>query len=313
MAIVVSSLPNYTKPNEQMLITKSFFEAKTAKRMQLLTGVKSSIQVPALADALFYQDGTTCGFTASGDTTISAAVLTTGRIKINKEWCVKALETKYTQLLLAPGTSYEALPGGIDQAFTETIIGSIGEANEIAIWQGDTASGNGNLNKFDGLIKIINAASGTVQANATPYIAAAVTSVTPANVISVVQAIYSAIPVQILDKADTKVSIGTDLFRLYQTALINANMFHFIPTENALGEMKIAGTNITMVSTPGLIGKNAIYALREANMFLGVDMESDEDTFKTWYSEDFDVVRFKCEFRYGVQISQPTEVVKFTW
>ena len=313
MAFNVTGLSNYTKTNEQMLITKSFYEAKTASRMRILTGVKSSIQVPALDDVLYYQDGSSCGFEASGDTTISARVLTVGRIKVNKQWCVKDLETKYTQLLLSPGSNYEALPGGIDQAFVETIIGTMGEANETAIWRGDTSSGNTNLNKYDGLVKIINAGSGTVQANASAFTGiATVTAITSANIIAVMQGVYNAIPVQILDKPDLKVSIGTDLFRMYQMALINANLFHFIPTENALGEMKIHGTNVTVISTPGLIGTNAIYALRDSNMFLGVDLEGEEDNFKFWYSEDFDVVRFKTEFKYGVQVSQLTEIVKFT-
>lgn len=312
MAFNVTGLSAYTKPNEQTLITKAYFEAKTAARMQILTGVKSTIQVPSLSNTMFYQDGASCGFSASGDTTIAARVLTVGRIKINQEWCVKDLETKYTQLLLSPGSNYESLPGKIDEAFVNTIVGAMGETNEKGIWQGDTGSGDPNLNKYDGLVKIINAASGTVQANATPYVTGVVTAITASNIIAVMQGVYNAIPVQILDKSDLKVSIGTDLFRMYQMALINANLFHFIPTEDALGQMKIHGTNVTVVSTPGLIGTNAIYAMQDANMFLGVDLENEEESFKFWYSEDFDLVRFKSEFKYGVQVSQPTEIVKFT-
>jgi hypothetical protein len=311
MAFNVTSLAAYTKTNEQTLITRSFFEPKTAKRMQILTGVKSTIQVPALTDALIFQNGDACGFSASGDTTISARVLTVGRIKVNKEWCINDLETKYTQLLLSPGSNYDALPGGIDQAFTETILGTMGEDVEIAIWRGDTTSWNSQLKQFDGLVKIINAASGTIQANASAFITP-VTSITAANIISVVQAIYQAIPVEILDKPDLNLYMGVGNFRTYQTALINANLFNFIPTDNALGEMKIHGTNVNIVSTPGLTGTNAMYALRDSNMFLGVDLESEEEQFRIYYSEDFDVVRFKTRFKYGVQVSQTQEIVKFT-
>ena len=312
MAFNVTALAAYTKTNENTLIHRSFFEPKTASRMQILTGVKSTIQVPALTDSLIWQNGDNCGFTASGDTTISARVLTVGRIKVNKEWCINDLETKYTQLLLSPGSNYEALPGGIDAAFVETILGTMGENVESAIWKGDTASGNSQLNKFDGLVKIINAASGTVQANATPFIATAVTAITAANIISVVQAVYSAIPVEILDKPDLNVYMGVDNFRTYQIALTNANLFNFIATDNALGQMKIHGTNVNIVSTPGLTGTNAIYALRDSNMFLGVDLENEQEEFKFWYSEDFDLVRFKARFKYGVQVSQVQEIVKFT-
>jgi hypothetical protein len=280
--------------------------------MQILTGVKSTIQVPALTDALIWQNGDACGFTASGDTTISARVLTVGRIKVNKEWCINDLETKYTQLLLSPGSNYDALPGGIDAAFVETILGTTKEDVEKAIWRGDTASASSQLKQFDGLVKIINAASGTVQANATPFIATAVTAITAANIISVVQAVYSAIPVEVLDKTDLTVYMGVDHFRTYQLALTNANLFNFIATDNALGQMKIHGTNVNIVSTPGLTSTNAIYALRDSNMFLGVDLENEQEDFKFWYSEDFDLVRFKYRTKLGVQVSQVAEIVKFT-
>jgi hypothetical protein len=312
MAFNVTALAAYTKTNENLLVTRSFFEPKTASRMQILTGVKSTIQVPALSDSLIWQNGDNCGFTASGDTTISARVLTVGRIKVNKEWCINDLETKYTQLLLSPGSNYDALPGGIDAAFVETILGTTKEDVEKAIWRGDTASSSSQLKQFDGLVKIINAASGTVQANATPFIATAVTAITAANIISVVQAVYSAIPVEILDKPDLTVYMGVDHFRTYQLALTNANLFNFIATDNALGQMKIHGTNVNIVSTPGLTSTNAIYALRDSNMFLGVDLENEQEDFKFWYSEDFDLVRFKYRTKLGVQVSQVAEIVKFT-
>lgn len=311
MAFNVTALAAYTKTNENVLLHRSFFEPKTASRMQILTGVKSTIQVPALVDALIWQNGDNCGFTASGDTSISARVLTVGRIKVNKEWCIEDLENKYTQLLLSPGSNYDALPGGIDAAFVETILGTTKEDVEKAIWRGDTASASSQLKQFDGLVKIINAASGTIQANASAFITP-VTAITAANIISVVQAVYSAIPVEILDKTDLTVYMGVDNFRTYQLALTNANLFNFIATDNALGQMKIHGTNVNIVSTPGLTSTNAIYALRDSNMFLGCDLESEQEDFKFWYSQDFDLVRFKYRTKLGVQVSQVQEIVKFT-
>jgi hypothetical protein len=47
-------------------------------------------------------------------------------------------------------------------------------------------------------------------------------------------------------------------------------------------------------------------------MFMGVDLENEEEELKTWYSLDFDSVYMRMKFKLGVQISQPTEVVKFT-
>jgi hypothetical protein len=313
MAFSVTGLTNYTKTNEQMLIVKSFFTPKTATYMQKLTGVKSSIQVPSLADEFFWASNSSCGIiNASGDTTISARNLTVGKIKIEKSWCIADLEAKYTQLLLSPGSQYESLPGGIDEAFMNFIMGSQGEKVEIALWQSVL---NGTAvdytNKFDGLIQIIGAASGTIQANASAFINP-VTAITVSNVISVLQAIYAAIPVAILDKEDTRIFIGTDVSRLYQTALINANLFNYIPSADALGEYYLHGTNVKIVPVAGLSGTAKAYALRTSNMFMGVDLENEEEELKTWYSQDYDSVFMRMKFKLGVQISQPTEIVRFT-
>jgi hypothetical protein len=295
-----------------MLIIASFFEPKTATYMQKLTGVKSSIQVPALSDTLVWQNGGTCGLVnASGDTTISARVLTAGRIKAEKSWCIADLETKYTQLLLSPGSQYESLPGGIDEAFMNSVLGEQKERVELALWQGDTTKWQDYLNKFDGLVKIINAASGPVQANAAAYITP-VTSITVSNVISVLQAVYSAIPVEILDKSDLRIFIGTDVSRLYQTALINANLFNFIPSADSLGEYFLHGTNVKVVPVAGLNGTSAIYALRSSNMFLGCDLEGEDEEMNVWYSQDYDTVYMRMKFKLGVQVSQTAEIVKFT-
>ncbi len=308
----VGNLSNYTKTNEQMLIIKSFFEPKTASLMQKLTGVKQAIQLPTLSDDAYWAAGGTCGLvTASGDTTINARVLTIGKVKIEKQWCIADLEAKYTQLLLSPGSNYEALPGGIDEAFMNAFIGAQQEKIEKAIWQGDTTNYLDSLKRFDGLIKIINAASGPVQANAAAYITP-VTSITASNVISVMQAVYNAIPVEILDKPDLKIFVGTDISRLYQQALINANLFHFIPNANSLAEYPLHGTNVMIVPVNGLNSQNKIYAMRTSNMFLGVDLEGEEDELKVWYSQDYDTVYARLKFKMGVQVSQTTEIVKFT-
>jgi len=312
MAFNVTGLTNYTKTNEQMLIVKSFFTPKTATYMQKLTGVKFAMQVPSLTDDFYWGAGGTCGLlSASGDTTISTRNLTVAPIKIEKSWCIADLEKKYTQLLLSPGSQYESLPGGIDEAFMNYIMGSQGEKVEIALWQSVSGGGSSDYtSKFDGLIQIIGAATGVVNANASPYITT-VTAITASNVIAVLQAIYAAIPVQVLDKEDLRIFMGTDISRLYQTALTNANLFSFIPNPDALSEYYLHGTNVKIVPVPGLSATNKLYAIRSSNMFMGVDLENEEEELKTWYSQDYDSVFMRMKFKLGTQISQPTEIVKF--
>lgn len=310
MAFNVTGLTNWTKANETTLITKSLFKAKTASLMSKLTGVKSSMQIPTLSKDLIFQAGGTCGFNASGDTSITSRNISVGKIAVMEEFCVKQLETKYTQLLLNNGSYYESLPGGIEAAIVDQTVGQIAENIETAIWQGDTASGNINLNKFDGLKKIIAAASGVVNANASAFITP-VTAITSSNILSVVDAIYTAIPVSVLDKEDLHLFMGNDVYRLYQLALKNANLFHYVANGDTDVVFTHPGTTLKIMPVNGLNGTRDLYVLRTSNMFLGVDLEGDEDRFKMWYSEDFDVVRFRSEFKYGVQIALPAEVVRF--
>lgn len=312
MAFVVSSLVNYVKTNEQILIMRSFFEPKTATYMQKMTDVKSSAYIPNIDDTMYWQTGGTCGLiNASGDTTLNTRTLTVGKIKAERQWCIADLEAKYTQLLLAKGSQYENLPGGIDAAVMDFILGAQKEKIEQAIWQGDTTVWQDYLNKFDGLIKIIGAGSGTVAANAAAYMTP-VTSVITSNIIAVMDGIVAAIPIEILDKPDLRVWIGTDWARKYQAAMKAANLYHFTAPANAQGEFEVYGTGIKVVPCPGLNGKDKAYAMRTTNMWLGVDLESEAEDLKVWYSEDYDVVNARLKFKMGVQVGILTEIVKFT-
>lgn len=314
MAFNVTSLSNYTKTNEQMLLTQAYFTPVTARFASKLTSVKSSIQLPNLSTALVVQTDS-CGFNASGDTTITARVLTVGKMKVNNEFCVKDLEAKYTQLLLSPGSEYQSLPGGIDQAYMNEMMGELGEALEQAIWQANvtgSAGSTGILNKFDGLIAIIGAAAGVINANATPFVSAVVTAITKANVISIIDAIVQATPIAIINKPDFRIMVPTDVYRLYQLALRDSNFFHYKPEGDEEMEYLHPGSNVKVKAIPGLNGTNKLYAAQMSNIFVGCDAEGEEDELKTWYSEDFGVVRTKIVWKYGVQIGIPSQVVRFT-
>ncbi len=57
---------------------------------------------------------------------------------------------------------YDSVP--FEQEFADKKAKTIAAQLETSIWQGDTDSVNVNLNKFDGLVKLIGAASGVVEA-----------------------------------------------------------------------------------------------------------------------------------------------------
>lgn len=315
MAFNVTGLAAYTKANERELLTKSLFSAKSISLASKMPGVKSAEQVNIMDTDAVFQAGTSCGFSASGTTTFSNRTLTVAPIRVHEALCPKTLETKYLQLVLPSGSNPKSIP--FEQQYTDLKAGLIAQNLETAFWQGDTTSGNNALAQFDGLIKIITAVSGSaIAANSSAYMSGAPYSatggITTSNVIAILQGVFRAIPAALVDKSDTTIFVGIDTFRTYQLALTNANLFHYnTDASSANFEITMPGTNIKVVGVNGLNGTNKIYALRTSNMFFGCDVLGEESKFEMFWAQEAMEVRYVAEFKAGVQIAFPSEIVYF--
>jgi len=314
MGFDVSALANYTKENEALLVTSSVLGAKTAALIKsagnVMVGVKSSEKINIMETDAIFQDGASCGFNASGSTTFTQRTVTPGKIKINEALCPKDLEAKYLQKALPTGSQYDSIP--FEQEYSEKKAKTIAAQLETALWLGDTSSVNVNLNKFDGLVKLIGAASGVVAANASTFISGApLSSITDANVISIFDGVYKAIPAKVVAADDMTIFVGQDLFRTYTVALKNSGSFNYQIDVKADSEFVLPGTTIKVIAVAGLNGTNKVYALRLSNLFLGTDLLNEEEKFEIFYAKEADQVRFVSEFKFGVNIAFPDEVVKF--
>jgi hypothetical protein len=314
MGFDVSTLANYTKENEALLVTSSVLGAKTATLIKsagnIMIGVKSSEKINLMETDAIFQDGASCGFNASGSTTFTQRTVTPGKIKVNEALCVKDLESKYLQKALPTGTPYDTMP--FEQEYTEKKAKTIAAQLEIGLWQGDTSSVNVNLNKFDGLVKLIGAASGVVAANASTFISGApLSSITAANVISIFDGVYRAIPAKVVAADDMTIFCGQDLFRTYTIALKNSGSFNYQIDVKADSEFVLPGTTIKVIAVAGLNGTNKVYAMRLSNMFLGTDLLNGEEKFEVFYAREADQIRFVSEFKMGVNIAFPDEVAAF--
>jgi hypothetical protein len=323
MAFDVSALANYTKDNEDLLVTQSIFGAKTQKLIQsegtILAEVKSAEQINSVDTDAIFQAGGTCGFTSSGTTTFTRRSLTVGKFKVNESLCPKSLEAKYTQLKLKAGSRPQAIP--FEETYTGRKASIIAAQLETAIWQGDTGSGNVNLNKFDGFIKLIDAAAAATAANTTAFVASG--QITNAgggfkesNVVDGVNAMWKALPKNIMGKDDIRVFVGWDIFNLFVAKQVNLNLFHYQPSGSEVGEnggeIVIPGTNYKLTAVHGLTGTNRMFAMRTSNMYLGCDILGEEDRWEIFYAKEADEVRFVSEWKLGVQVAFPNEIVQFT-
>ena len=312
MGFNVGSLSDYTKQNAQQLVTSSVLGAKTIDLIKqssnVMVGVKSSETINIMDTDTLFQSGASCGFTASGTTSFTQRSVVVGKIKVNEALCLKDLEAKYLQEALPRGSRYDSMI--FAEEYSNRKAQKIADALETAVWQGDITSGNSQLLHFDGLIKQVNASA--VQANANPYIATVATDITASNVIAVFDAVYAAIPAAVVAKDDVKIFCGMDVFRTYTIALKNANQFHYSLNVKADSEFILPGTQITVVATPGLNGTKKVYAMRMSNIFFGTDLLDEQERFELFYAKEADQVRFVAEFKAGVNVAFPAEVVKFT-
>ena len=90
-----------------------------------------------------------------------------------------------------------------------------------------------------------------------------------------------------------------------------ANLYHHNPLETGAFEMKIPGTNITVYGLDGLTGTNRIFAGRSSNFYIGTDLMSEEEKFMLVPDQYGLNLNFLADFKAGVQVAFPTEVVSF--
>lgn len=301
MSFVVSSLSNYTNEQSKKLIAAVQFEAETAAMALIQTGVKSSAALQILTVAPVPQSGSSCGFNASGSTTFTQRTITANAVKFEEELCLRTLEAKWTQILLKKGQSYTEsdLPGEIMDEVTKKIMSRL----ETADWQGDSTSGSSFLNVYDGLLKIIDAASGVISATASTY--------NETNCRTILRDMIGLVPDALKGNPNFTFFCGYDDYTTYLNKIATDNLYHMFDATK-YGEIRVENSPYKLKAVHGLDGTSRIIGIMPDNMYIGVDMEGEEEKARLWYDETDDLVRYSFRFRRGWQVAIPSEIVKYT-
>lgn len=307
----VSNLVDYVEQNKQDIIHASVLGAQTLTYpIDIITGVKYQEQFNFMAITAPFQSGATCAFNSSGTTTFTKTVLTVLDVKVQQDYCPKQLEAKYTQKFLRPGAHQEELP--LAQFITDYVNQLIAAQMEQAIWQGDTTNpGMNNLKHFDGLIKKIDAAS--------PVYATATAAISKANVLGVIEEMYTLIPAQILNK-ELVLIVGKSTFQKINLALAALNYFH-VPVSVGMNqwEMTYPYFNLKVVAVDGLsniTGTAGSYKDRMVltywdNLAFVTDLQNDSETVELWYSSDDRVIKTSYEWKAGTGVKFGSEIVTY--
>lgn len=170
MAFDVTALTAWVKQEPNKFYTGAVLGAKTASLIRdkgiLMTGVKNAETINILeTDATFQADG--CSWNSSGTTTLTQRTVTVGKVKIQEAICVKTLDSYFTNQALALGSKYGSdsdLYAAIADTYFQKKLDLTASQIETAIWRGDTG-GSGNLQYWDGFIKILKATNTPVIVN----------------------------------------------------------------------------------------------------------------------------------------------------
>ena len=243
---------------------------------------------------------------------MSQRTITPGAVAIHEDLCMTDLAAKYTAVMLKAGLTGEKEEIPFEELYFAEKVAKLQKAIEVADWQGDTTSGTANLSKYDGLNKIIAAAT-AVDGN--PTAIAQATGITNSNVIGILTGMAELMPEDIMDADDLKLFVGMDTFLKYQKAIADGNYFHYVVDGGYTSELPLIGfPNVTVCATPGLSGLNTgnCYLMRASNVYVGVDLPGEESNdVRSWYDDNDRIYKVTMAFRRGVNVAFPDQVVEF--
>lgn len=303
---VVSSISGFTDEVGGALLTKALMGATTVKEISQRVGIKGSQSLNLLDSSPAFQAGS-CGWNASGTTTYTQRDLTVCQEKINMEWCSNDLRDTYLSMFLEGGDLQINEQTPFENVIAENIMQSVQQRVEDKIWNAEVASGD----CYNGLSTLI--ASGetgvAVSVSGTAF-NPAVAYGTNGSPIYEVDKLINALDDNAQQLDDLKVFMSVSNFRKYVQSLTTANYFqNYIGGTQQIGSMQNSyaihpNSNVKIVPTLGLNGSNAVYILPARYVFFGTNLLDDSEKMDVFYSRDFDVLKGRAAYSYGVQIAK---------
>jgi hypothetical protein len=296
----VASIGGYVDQVGGELLSKALIGATTPKYVNVRLGIKGTQALNLLNSTPYFQSGT-CGWTSSGTTTFSQTNITTCPEKYNEALCYKDLFDTYQSMLMAPGQTQETVP--FEQQIADLKVKQIQQRIETQLW--NAAPGAGDC--FSGFTYLI--ASGqtgvAVSASGTTFSPSANYG-SNGNPITEVDKLINALSDDAMSREDLRVFMSYANFRLYVQALTRANFFqNYISSTDITSQMEAThpNTNVKVIPTIGLNGSNKVTIGPAEYMVVGFDLLSDHEKLTIWYSKDFDELRMRANYNYGVAIA----------
>jgi hypothetical protein len=311
MAFDLTALSAYIEDQDFPLVAQMQATGGLVEQVNIQAGIKGSSHLQFLSTDVVFGAGGSCTRVAADTTTFTQRTIVVGAIDISENLCVADLNGFWTQTMVKKGAAgEESLPGDIERVWMEKKQNELSNQLTIADFQGDTGSGTNNLSYYDGLLKIVDAA--TVVDGNTGAVTVA-TGIDATNVLDILDAMWTAIPDRLVEKTDMSLWVPTSVYKLYIIALKNANLFHISVDD---GTAMLYGTNIPIrptIGLPGAAGSQRMILTYDSNITIGMDGDADTDILKVRLDPVTEKnIFFDMSFKRGVQFAFENDIVEFT-
>ena len=296
----VSNITGYTEINKDVLVKRLVLgEAKgdTIRNLKKQFGVKTKEKLNILNVDPALQDGSSCGFNASGSTSFSNREIETAQLKAQDAYCDKDLLGTFAEYTVKINAQKVAEDLPFEGYLIDEVISGIDEKLEKLVWQGDK-SGTDLIDGF------LTQAEGADSASTIT-----VTAATGTSVYNRVKGVIEAIPEEILDKAVVFLSPANFrklAFDLVENFKYNADMFNASIEDR---DVYFPGSEVRVRKAIGLKNSDKIYASCWENMVYGCDLEGDNEKVRLWYDDNSELVKYSIHWNSGVKTLFPDMVV----
>lgn len=293
----VAGLAPYTDDQREDLIVRSVTEAQTLQYIAIQQGIKGSEELKLMDDSIVYQTGD-CSMTPAGDTVFTDRAISVETIGYMKRFCQKDLAGFWTQLALQPGASAEDKTLPFEAQITDYLLKLHAFELDKLIWNGNIATGQGNLAFMNGFRSFLTVANGVVNLNPT-----AIATITVSTAYDIFYDCFTNTPANVAEGEEFVCMTGRENFNLLLKNLVDLNLYSYNPSEFAtMNELLLPGTNMRVVKVNGLNGTDNIYTGKASHFVFGTDLTGDFESYDLWYSFDDDVIYLRSKFRAGVQV-----------
>jgi hypothetical protein len=308
----LANLTQYTDQLSGILLKEAVLVGNTFDYVSIQTGIKFADSINLLTNTLVAVAGGCGAISPTGSTTLTQRNITVCPILVAESICVDEFEQYWIGQLAKEGSYNEFAPEVFNQLYLANKVEKVGQLCEDLFWRGSVNStfGGGNMALCNGILHILENTSATSSIISTTFSGALTTT----NALTVVDDMISLIPNDVLGETDLTLFMSHPNFRVLMNALRNNN--YFTQYDGVAGHTYVldnyTNTNVRVVATRGLVGRNEMVLTPSSNLFFGTDSFGEArngDNFQFWYDIRDNITYFRAKLKVGAQIAFPQYVV----